>query len=377
MHAATPKLPAAWVAEMRLHRVAVRRIEVRYLRMKKPAEHIVGEVRVEFNHDTGKFKLEHVTEDGDFVVEPDEFTGKQIISHMWSWACVEGIKYAAEHDLKKMRGAISFYDHGGTELGDSSINRKILNLEDPKHPFTEDDDDDDDPDAGVRSELKWERREHRAQQKRFIALVERIEEKAHAGMQADAMRSRAAMEHDRRVLEFTEIQRAWVERQVTDQLGEARVDQLLEFGLGIFGPRADEIITAGVRYLNTGGGRMTDTARVPDMPDEILLCIFDMHGAAQFAAASSIHMKARSHDPTSAAYGFEWRELLAGLVESFGPNGKKPPAAVRKALTEWSLSACKVLDLDPHAYSHITFAQAEPEVEPEPKSESEMHPDAR
>lgn len=366
MHGPTPKLPAAWVAEMRLHKATVRRIEVRYLRMKKPAEHIVGEVRVQLNHDSEKFKLEHVTEDGDLIGEPEEFTSKQIVSHLWTWACTEGIKYADAHDLKMLRGAISFYDHAGNELNDSSTSRKILNLSDPKHPFTEDDDHDDEPDAGVRAELKWERREHRAQQKRFISLVERIEEKAHAGMEADAMRSRAALEHDRRVMEFTEIQRAWVEGQVRDQLGEARVDQLLAFGLKVFAPRANEIIDAGIMYGRTGGGRMADVARVPDMPDAILLCVLEMHGAAQFATASSIHMKARSHDPATKVYGFEWREMLAGLVECFGPNGKKPPPAVRKLLVDWSLAACKVLEVDPHDYSHITFAQPEPEAEAAP-----------
>jgi hypothetical protein len=364
LHAPTPKLPAAWVSEMVLQRESVRRIEVRYLRMKKAAEHIVGEVRVELNHDTGKFKLEHVSEDGDFVGEPSEFTAKQIVSHMWTWVCSEGIAYAAEHDLSKLRGAISFYNHAGDELNDSSTSRKILNLENPNRPFTEDDDDDDDPDAGIRSELKWERREHRAQQKRYIALVDKIEGSVHARISADAMRSRAAMDHDKRVLEFTEIQRGWMERQVRDQLGEARLDQLLAFGLQTIGPKSDALIDAAIVYMRTGGGRQKDATRVPDMPDEILLCVMSLHGAAQFAAASSTHMKARGHDPTSPGYAAEWRELMAGLVACFGPDGKTPPPAVCTSLAAWSQLACKALQIDPHEYSHITFGQpVEPAAE--------------
>ncbi len=349
-----PKVPAIWTEELLLHRADARRLSVRFLRMKGSTAHDVGDVLVRLDSDTDRFGLEHLGEDGTLVHEPNSLSGRQVIEHMWAWVCEEGLEYASKNRLTKLRGELAIYDGRSVCLNDPSTSRKVLNLEDPARPYT--DDDDNDLDAGIRGELAYERRVNREHTKRFVGLVERIEARAHASMLADAQRAEASRMIDERSLLFTQAKEAWCDKVMEQALGDARVDQLLEFGIATFTPKMPQVIDAFCVLMRNYGAKV-DPAQVAACPDELMLWALDTCGASVFSGMSALAIAARAHAPGSDAYKGANVELLAwwsgNIMEPFG---RQLPAELAAKASAWGLGACKLLGLDPHDFTHLCFA---------------------
>jgi hypothetical protein len=357
IRAAHPKVPGAWSEELTLHRMEARRISVRYLRMKGSTTHDVGEVIVRLDENTDRFKFEHVEDDGTLTEEISTLSAKQVIDHLWAWACEEGLAYASKQRLTKLRGELAIFDERNICLNDPSQSRKVLNLEDPARPFT--DDDDNDLDAGIRGELAYERRVNREHTKRFVTLVERIEDRAHAGMKADEMRSEAARNLDARSISFTDAKELWLDKVMEETLGNARVDQLLEFGIEMLTPKGPDIIDAVCVALRNVGNKV-DPRQVPDCPDELLFWIMDAHGSADFAAATACHMKARRNAPTAAGFQTCWVDALALLSEALRSGAEQVTPEIAKLSAAWGKSAAGLIQVDPHAFTHLCFCEALP-----------------
>ena len=349
-----PKVPAVWAEELALHRAEARRISVRFLRMKGSTTHDVGDVLVRLDGDTDRFRLEHLDDDGTAVEETHSLSGRQVIDHMWAWVCEEGLEYASKNRLTKLRGELAIYDERNICLNDSSVSRKVLNLEDPSRPYT--DDDDNDLDAGIRGELAYERRVNREHTKRFVGLVERIESRAHASMLADAQRAEASRMIDERSLLFTQAKEAWCDKVMEQALGDARVDQLLEFGIATFTPKMPQVIDAFCVLMRSYGAKV-DPSQVAACPDELMLWALDTCGAAVFSGMSALAIAARAHAPGSDAYKGANVELLAwwsgNIMEPFG---RQLPAELAAKASAWGLDACKLLGLNPHDFTHLCFA---------------------
>ena len=363
-----PKVPGIWTEELVQHRTEAHRISVRFLRMKGETRHDVGECIVRLDENTDRFRFEHVEDDGTLVQETSSLSAKQVIAHMWAWACEDGLAYASKQKLTKLRGELAIFSEQNVCLNDPSTSRKVLNIEDPTRPYT--DDDDADLDAGIRGELAYERRVNREHTKRFVNLVERIEDRAEAAMKADAMRAEASRAIDERSMRFTETKEAWVDKVLEEELGNARMDQLLEFAIESVGPKVPEIVDALCTLARNYGGKV-DPLQVPDCPDELLFWVMEHHGASEFMRASACHMKARRCNPTSGEYQSAWSDALGLLSELLGADDRSRAAVPRKLAklaSAWGTAAAKQIRVDPHAFSHLCFCEGADEPEGEPDS---------